>query len=78
MEPDVIEVRPLPGYRLWVLFEDGTSGTISLEDRLQGPMFSPLRDEALFSKVFVHPDLGVVTWPNGADLAPEFTYRNTH
>lgn len=35
-------------------------------------MFEPLKDRALFAKVAIHPELETVTWPNGADLAPEF------
>jgi len=76
MEPDVLEVKPLEGYTLWVRFEDGTTGTLSLEDKLDGPVFQPLKDKALFDEVFVHPELHVVTWPNGADLAPEYVYQN--
>ena len=69
----VIRVEALPGHRLHVEFSDGTSGTVSIADRLFGPMFEPLRDEAKFAEVFVD-EFGVVAWPNGADLAPERLY----
>ncbi len=35
----------------------------------------PLKDAVLFAQASVHPELETVTWPNGADLAPEFLYR---
>ena len=75
MIPRVVEVRPLDGYRLWLRFQDGVSGIVDLSAELWGPMFEPLKDRALFAQVSVHPELDTVTWPNGADLAPEFLYR---
>jgi hypothetical protein len=68
--PKIISVCPLDGYRLEVVFDDGTQGVVSLHDRLFGPMFEPLRDAALFRQVFVD-DFGAIVWPNGADLAPD-------
>jgi hypothetical protein len=37
-------------------------------------MFEPLRDQTLFAKVVLHPEIKTLVWPNGADLAPEFLY----
>ena len=75
MIPRVVEVKPLEGYRLWLRFHDGTVGTIDLAAELWGPMFEPLKDLDLFSQASVDPELETVTWPNGADLAPEFLYE---
>ena len=75
MIPRVVEVRPLDGYKLWLRFHDGVSGTVDLSAELWGPMFEPLKDTTLFAQVAIHPELETVTWPNGADLAPEFLYR---
>lgn len=62
----------LSGYKLWVVFDDGTAGEVDLTNELKGPMFEPLKDLAEFQNVFVDPELETVVWPNGADLAPEF------
>jgi hypothetical protein len=75
MIPRVVEVKPLDGYRLWVRFQDGRVGTIELVNELWGPMFEPLKDPDLFFQASVNPELETVTWPNGADLAPEFLYQ---
>lgn len=75
MIPKVVEVRPLEGYKLWLRFQDGVSGTVDLSGELWGPMFEPLKDSALFAQATIHPELETVTWPNGADLAPEFLYQ---
>ena len=69
----VVRVTALPKYRLVVEFDDGIAGTIDLADQLTGPVFEPLRDEALFQKVAID-DYGAVCWPNGPDLAPDAMY----
>ncbi len=69
----VVSVRPLDGYSLAIVFDDGTHGVVSLKDRLFGPVFEPLRDPAVFRQVFVD-EFGAVSWPNGADLAPDAIY----
>jgi hypothetical protein len=78
MIPKIIEVRALDGYKLWLRFHDGVVGTVDLSAELWGPMFEPLKDVALFAQAAIHPELDTVTWPNGADLAPEFLYRAVH
>jgi hypothetical protein len=70
----VVKVKPLAGYRLEVVFDDGAEGVVSLGDRLFGSVFEPLRDEARFREVFVD-EFGVVCWKNGADLAPDALYE---
>lgn len=59
-------------YKIWVAFDDGTSGEVDLDGVLNGPVFEPLKEIAVFRKVSVDPELETVVWPNGADLAPEF------
>ena len=65
----------LPGYRLAVTFQDGTTGVADLSalarDRERG-IYSALRDAAYFAQARI--ELGVVTWPNGADLDPAWMY----
>jgi hypothetical protein len=75
MIPKVLEVKRSEGYRLRLRFHDGASGTVDLSAELWGPMFEPLKDESLFAQATVDPELETVTWPNGADLAPEFLYQ---
>ena len=62
-------------YKLWIRFDDGLEGEIDLGPdlvgRLRGPVFEPLRDPTYFAQFTVDWTL---TWPNGADLAPESLY----
>ena len=75
MMVDVVEVRPLGGYRVFVKFEDGVQGEVDLAEmiRFEG-VFAPLTDPARFAEVRVHPELGTLCWPNGADLDPDVLY----
>ena len=70
MMPRVVKVAPLPKYRLHVEFDDGVAGTIDLSGELDGEVFQPLRDEAVFRQVTVD-EFGAFCWPNGPDLAPD-------
>jgi hypothetical protein len=70
----VVDARHVAGYILWLRFSDGVEGEVDLAGELEGPMFEPLRDPAVFRSFIVHPDLHTITWPNGADLAPEFLH----
>ena len=74
MIPAIVEVRPLEDFCLWLRFRDGACGTLDLRAELWGPVFEPLRDPALFRQARLDPELETVTWPNGADFAPEFLY----
>jgi hypothetical protein len=70
----IVKVKPASGYILEVTFVDGLTGRVDLSERLFGEMFEPLRDPRLFNQVQVD-EYGAVTWPNGADLAPDALYR---
>jgi hypothetical protein len=75
MLKDIVEVRPLEGYRLHLRFEDGKSGDIDLAQiiRFEG-VFAPLKDHTQFSQVRLNCELGTVEWPCGADLDPDVLY----
>ena len=75
MIPKVTEAKCLDDYKIWIRFADGKAGVIDLSEELWGPVFEPLRDLATFQTVRVHPELETLSWPNGADFAPEFLYE---
>ena len=70
----VTNAKYLSGYKVQVSFNDGRSGVVDLSDALQGPVFEPLKDKSAFSKLTVDKELDTISWPNGADLAPEYLY----
>jgi hypothetical protein len=75
MLKDVVSVIASDPYLLQVRFEDGVEGSVALDELVpfEG-VFAPLRDPFEFRKVQVHPELGVVCWPNGADLDSDVLY----
>lgn len=75
MIPKVKEAKYVGGYKLWLQFNDGKAGVIDLSEELWGPVFEPLKDLSVFQQVRVDPELETVSWPNGADFAPEFLYE---
>ena len=73
----VLTATALSGLRIRVSFPDGTAGEVHLESflqssRISGTLFEALRDPTEFARVGVVS--GVVTWPNGAELAPDAMY----
>jgi hypothetical protein len=72
LTPSVTAARHLAEYRLEVTFADGTQKTIDFSQWLKGPVFEPLKDVNYFKQFIV--DGWTVSWPNGADIAPETLY----
>ena len=68
----ITSVHHLGGHRLAVAFTDGTEREVDLSGELAGEVFEPLRDETAFAEAYVDPETRTVSWPNGADFAPEF------
>ena len=72
---DVTEVRPVGDHRVFVRFEDGVQGEVDIAELVTfDGVFAALRDPVRFAEVRVHPDLGTISWPNGADLDPDVLY----
>ncbi|MGH7551817.1 MAG: DUF2442 domain-containing protein [Longimicrobiales bacterium] len=71
--PNVVRAEYGGGYRIRVTFSDDSKKTVDFRTWLEGPVFEPLKDVAYFRRFFV--DGGTVTWPNGADIAPETLYH---
>lgn len=74
MAPDVKAAIPLAPYVVRVVFADGEVRDVDIEPVLDGPVFGPLRDRALFERVAVDETGDTIVWPNGADLAPDVIY----
>lgn len=78
MNNDVVEVRYVREYVVWLRFQDGTSGEVDIQPSFKGPVFEPLKDIEYFKKVRVDSEIGTIVWPNGADVAPETLYERLH
>ena len=73
----VRSVSTLPGFQLAVTFQDGKSGVADLStvtSSSRNGIYAPLADPTFFNRVALV--LGVVTWPNDADLDPAWMHEN--
>ena len=71
----VLSVQPLEGHALQVRFNDGTQSIVDMSPLLPGPVFSALRDTAVFSQVYV--EHGIPMWLDGEiDISPEWLRAN--
>lgn len=69
-------VSVLPGFRLAVTFRDGSSGIVdcsALSTSKNLGVYAELAESAIFDQVRL--ELGVVTWPNGADIDPAWMHE---
>lgn len=78
MIPEIVDAEHVRGYVLRLRFSDGTEGDVDLEAELHGEIFEPLKDSRYFRQFVLSTELHTITWPNGADFAPEFLYNNLH
>jgi len=74
MSPRIVEGTHIKDHILRLRFSDGTEGEVDLSGELYGEVFEPLKQVAYFKHFSIHPEFHTVTWPNGADFAPEFLY----
>jgi len=73
---DVIEVKYITDYRLFIKFNDGFSGEIDFLPHLDfAGVFAPLRSKEMFAQARVEPEDITISWPTGADWAPETLYE---
>ena len=67
----IVAAEARPDYRLWIRFEDGLEGELSVAHLVGRGVFAAWEDQSEFQKVFVDEESGTVAWPGGLDLAPD-------
>jgi len=72
----ITECKAEEDYRLWLRFDDGLEGSVSLGNLLEIGAFKLWRDVREFEKVKVDPDTATVTWEGGIRLDPEILYQD--
>ncbi|MEW6263141.1 MAG: DUF2442 domain-containing protein [Thermodesulfobacteriota bacterium] len=71
---EVIDIKYRGQYVYSIKFDDGVEGNIDFSEYLsRGPVFQSIRDRDVFSRATVEG--GTISWPNGADVAPETLYE---
>jgi hypothetical protein len=69
----VTNAQYLHDYSLKVWFNDGTVKVVDLSGELHSEVFRPLKDKDVFRNFEIV--FNTISWPNGADLAPEFLHH---
>ena len=49
----VVKVKPLPGYRLWLEYSDGVRGEVDLSDKISHDYYKSWQEEGVFEKVYL-------------------------
>jgi len=71
----IIAVEARPDYHVWIRFEDGLEGELSLAHLVGRGVFAAWEDEAEFRKVVIDAESGTIAWPGGLDVAPDALYQ---
>ncbi len=72
---DVISAVYREGYKIEVGFDDGKKGVIDFAKYLRrGGIFERFKDMDYFRSFTINRELGVLTWQNEIDIAPETLY----
>lgn len=69
----IATLKPLPDYRLWLRFDDGTEGTVDLSDYVGEGVFALWNDSAAFASVRIGGS-GQPVWSDQVDLCPDTLY----
>lgn len=75
LTPDITTVSVVSHGVLRLTFADSLTGDVDVLDRMRGPVFEHARTTEGFARVEVDQETGTVTWPGGADLAPDTLYE---
>ena len=71
----IVEAIVCGEHSLELRFNNGAHKRVNVLPLLEGPIFKPLYDPAYFAQAKLDAVVGTVTWPNGADFAPEALFE---
>ncbi len=78
MIKDIIFASYKGEYKIELTFENGASGIVDFSKYLsRGGVFNKFRDIDFFKDFKINKDLGVLTWGDEIDVAPETLYADT-
>ena len=72
----IVKAKYLNGYKLHITFEDGKSGEIDLINYTKRKgVFRRFSNIKYFRQFYIDKEFGVLSWPDGLDIAPETIYQ---
>lgn len=74
MFPKPILVQALDHYRLFLRYDDGVEGEVSLAHLAGQGIFAEWDENDLFFKVYIDPETAAVAWSQELELGPDSLY----
>lgn len=71
LEP--VEVKPLPGYRIWIRYADGSEGAVDLSHLAGRGVFALWNEAGRFEGVHIGPGFAIA-WSDDVELCPDAIY----
>lgn len=68
-----VKVKPLPGYRLWIEYNDGVSGEVDLSQKLDHDYYKEWKGEGVFEKARIE-HFDAILWDDGLGVNPYELY----
>jgi hypothetical protein len=68
-----VDIKALPGYKIWVRFADGIEGQADLSHLANRGVFRLWQDDAAFQSVYVGPQ-GQIAWSEEVEICPDNIY----
>jgi hypothetical protein len=73
---DLISAELVSEKKIKLTFDNGKSGIVDFSEYAnKGGVFLQFNDSKYFSQYTIHPELKVLTWPDGVDVSPETLYH---
>ena len=75
LSPKVLNVEPLIGYKVMLLFDTGEQKIFDVTPYISGDWFGKLKDETFFNTVRIVGN--TIVWADGQDIAPHELYDHS-
>jgi hypothetical protein len=74
MKPQIITVKALPNYNIYLHFDDDVQGIVSLEHLVNKGIFKWWNEGDNFSKVYIDSETNAVAWNEDLDIDTFYLY----
>ncbi len=75
LQPKLIDVKPLPDYKLSLTYENGELKFFNVKPYIIGDWYGMLKDEDYFKTVHIVYNGYGIEWLDGQDIAPHELYE---